>query len=372
MNDIENFVNYTCEEANCYTKVIKKSLNSYLFKYPCSSFTQCSPYKVTLHKGKYRFLLWGAQGGDARYLGKTQLRDKSGGRGAHVQGTLSIKTMTSLLFYIGGKGEDQSEIEPNAFGKGGYNGGGDGAPDPLDATYPESAAGGGGATDIRILHDSHEIESLKSRIAVAAGGGGACSTNDNYTACSISNDSDNSFLCLNDDVQFDYKGGPGGILFGYTYNLLTFGGKQNEGSFGNGSNGVSFDILKGGSIGGGGGGYYGGECIKSIKGFTQYYELGGAGGSSYISGYSGCDSVLGLPKNQVKHSHSSFHYSGYSFSNIKTFSGLDEFKSPNDELEKGHTGSGAILLKYLGPVSPNTVFCKRKLTNSFLFLVFII
>ena len=64
---IEELVNFTCEESNCYDKV-KKTANSYLFNYPCHSTTSCFPYKVVIHKGKYRFSLWGAQGGDARYI----------------------------------------------------------------------------------------------------------------------------------------------------------------------------------------------------------------------------------------------------------------------------------------------------------------
>ena len=164
--------------------------------------------------------------------------------------------------------------------------------------------------------------------------------------------------------------GPGGILFGYTYNLLTFRGNQSSGSFGNGQNGLSFSTKSGGTIGGG---YYGGSCIESNDSFiNEYFEIGGAGGSSYMSGYSGFDSVFASPINRIEHSNSRYHYSGYSFTNIKAFSGLDTFNNPSGDSEEGHTGSGAILLTYLGPYSSKTVFSECKKYHLALFFIFLI
>ena len=36
------------------------------FDYPCTSSTSCKPYTVFFFPGKYKFELYGAQGGDGR------------------------------------------------------------------------------------------------------------------------------------------------------------------------------------------------------------------------------------------------------------------------------------------------------------------
>ena len=61
---------------------------------------------------------------------------------------------------------------------GGFNGCGKGGVDYFDKTVnsPDSAAGGEGATDIRLQGDE-SIQALKSRIIVASGGGGGVSSN---------------------------------------------------------------------------------------------------------------------------------------------------------------------------------------------------
>ena len=183
MSDILRHVSYFCENSiqnnDCQSKVTKLESNKLLFEYPCESLTDCYPYKVNFGPGIYRFELWGAQGGDARYWNRVNIRPNSGGKGAFVSGYLKLPYSSSFYFYIGAKGEDQTGIKKGDFGKGGYNGGGNGGGEENDDSYPESSAGGGGATDIRIIHDSqNEVESLKSRIAVAAAGGGASSNNE--------------------------------------------------------------------------------------------------------------------------------------------------------------------------------------------------
>ena len=98
------------------------------------------------------------------------MRPESCGKGSYVSGIINFKTRTKLFLFIGAKGEDQTSLAKGAYGKGGYNGGGNGGADLADNEKPESAAGGGGSTDIRIIN-SQTIVGWKSRILVAAGGG---------------------------------------------------------------------------------------------------------------------------------------------------------------------------------------------------------
>ena len=178
MSDISKLVTYSCEsDHDCSSKVTLTG-NQFLFNYPCDSQYECHPYRVTFSSGVYHFDLWGAQGGDGRYWQVQTTQPDSGGKGAHVSGRLRIKSFSSFYFYIGGKGEDQTSTTNTAVTRGGFNGGGKGAFDNYDENFPESSAGGGGATDIRLIPESFgDIESLKSRIAVASGGGGAVSDN---------------------------------------------------------------------------------------------------------------------------------------------------------------------------------------------------
>ena len=114
---------------------------------------------------------------------------------------------------------------------GGFNGCGKGGVDYFDKTVnsPDSAAGGEGATDIRLQGDE-SIQALKSRIIVASGGGGGVSSNVERTG-----------------------GLPGGSIEGFSNGYLVLGGTQNKGHFGYGSDGYSFsesykNISTGGAV----------------------------------------------------------------------------------------------------------------------------
>ena len=94
---------------------------------------------------------WGAQGSDDH--------GRPGGKGAYTSGYLYLDEGESIYIYVGN--------QPTAKGAG-WNGGG--------AGY--SYYGGGGATDVRTVPTAtattwNELASLKSRIMVAGGGGGA-------------------------------------------------------------------------------------------------------------------------------------------------------------------------------------------------------
>ena len=373
---ISNYVHYfyTSDEKceSCENKVTQPKENQYLFDYPCDSTLFCSPFLVTLQPGKYRFELWGAQGGDSRYWNNITIRSDSGGKGAYVSGEIVFREYTTLYFYIGGRGEDQSEVEQFAFGHGGFNGGGNGGIDTYDEKEPESGAGGGGATDIRLIHHSQGgLASLKSRIAVASGGGGASSTPGER--CKVHIDLSKPIQCSNKNIFKDFHGGPAGALFGYTYNDYTFPPNQSLGLFGRGSDRINISNYSGGSVAGSGGGYYGGKCISNDElGDNTIIEIGGSGGSSFISGHQGCNSVLESPIDQLIPSNSKYHYSGYTFRNTEMKSGLEHFKNQYGDDEEGHKDSGAILLSFISPINIYTyhqISYFHLITFTYIFLI---
>ena len=240
--------------------------------------------------GLYWIELWGARGGT--------MSDYNGGKGGYTSGNIPLKAGEVLYFYLGGKG-NQEETATNT---GGYNGGGYSGYNPSSENYN---AGGGGSTDVRLVGGEwNNFNSLKSRIMVAAGGGGATKGEKGY-----------------------YTGGPGGGLIGqlgegvYTGTnsvVETTGATQTSGgtseyeynsSYGtnerNGKFGYAVQEITAGFGGGGGSGYYGGATS---------WGRGGSGGSSFISGHNGCDAILSTSTaTNIIHSGQSIHYSGYTF-----------------------------------------------------------
>ena len=223
---------------------------------------------------------------------------------------------------------------------------------------------------------------MKSRIIVAAGGGGAVSVN--ISECVYFNESETDLLCeyQETDILNDYKGGPGGSLFGYRVNDLTIPGSQTGKSFGKGLDGISLNLytfgtesFSGGSTGGGGGGYFGGITKSDLK-KTSYIHGGGAGGSSYVSGCIDCKSVNYLPLNDCRTSSNPVHYSNYIFKKIEMVSGINEMPLPyidqTDQIEIGHSGNGAVKITYLGPFQQGTCICQRHITFNIIYIIILI
>lgn len=92
------------------------------------------------------------------------------------------------------------------------------------------------------------------------------------------------------------------------------GGKEigTNGTFGIGGSSKQISSY----TGGGGGGYYGGASSND----GQNSVSSGSGGSSYISGMLGCNSV----DENGNHTNSRFHFSGYKFRNCVTYSGYND------------------------------------------------
>ena len=346
-------VNYTLQNASLGSLNVQKSENKLVFNYPCTSTVTCTPYIVSLPRGVYKISLWGAQGGSSRTVNDYAFLADSGGRGAFVSGKIKIFYDSKFFLYVGGQGEDLAVKDANAFGRGGFNGGGDGGYD-VNETFGESNSGGGGASDVRLIGED-SIEGYKSRIIVAGGGGSRLAHN--FTS---------KYRIDSKGVRYDFSVIPGdaGTLEGFSTNSFTVAGTQTSGCFGKGENGVNVDKYmaeKGGSIGGGGGGYYGGSHINASEvGNITEIESSGAGGSSFVSGCKGCNAVSRLPLNQVVHTNQNKHFSSLYFFDITMKSGKDEFKSPSDTDETGHHGNGAISITYISKVIPISCMYRRK------------
>ena len=290
------------------------------------SYDTYSYSEICLFPGLYRFELWGASGDDENH---------SYSRGAYVSGTIRFNEITDLYLYIGQHGRKGA---PNSF-----NGGGAGS---------QKGYSGGGATDIRLIpNKTGYIESLLSRIIVAAGGGGTA-RNVEYIDEIIDNTSDNSnaggLIGYKGELRWNRTHGHGVTITSAEGATQTKEGLNGEcfvsncdsnypqptdGKLGTGGNANNI------WGGGGGGGYFGGGA-----GYVQGGIIGGGGGgSSFVSGCVGCvalsvestfDGIIPLESNE--------HYSGKVFSDIVMKTGNDEFTSPQGDIEKGHFGNGAI------------------------------
>ena len=279
------------------------------------------PIEITLPAGIYQFECWGAQSSE---------HDKPdcAGKGAYTKGTIRLNHKKTLYLFIGEMGKPRRSYQIS------FNGGGSGQ------------YGGGGATDIRTIKGDtwDDFESLKSRIMVAAGGGGPDSAD---------------------------RGGAGGTIIGL--NSLSGHGKGatqtsggqgcHNGKFGQGGSELQ-DVGDDGN-GGGGAGYYGGGTSSEC---TTY---GAGGGSSFISGYPGCNAVdpKSTDRDHPNHLNSPFHYSGLFFTSSVMIPGNKSMPSPNSESQEiGHSGNGAIRIQFIDSVT--IINCKS--TRTYLVYMFVI
>ena len=269
--------------------------------------------------GTYKIELWGASGG-------SNFEEYPGGNGAYTTGVIELNYQDVLYVNVGGEGA----IANRSTALGGYNGGG--SSQVIGAG--DYAGSGGGSTDIRLVNDT-KFGGLKSRIMVAAGGGGAYHFQNGTTG-----------------ISYIGTGGAGGTLNGILPTIIrcdnrpniigtpstqTIGAENNvcssdlsveigsEAMFGQGSNGVTWSS-------GGGGGYYGGG---------SGYATGASGGSSYISGYLGCNAIAEeSTENNIIHTNQPNHYSNYIFTSSQMIAGNEEMPSPNNEIIIGNHGNG--------------------------------
>ena len=249
-----------------------------IIPYPCSLSCSCSPYLITLPRGRVSVTLFGASGG---YAGNIK-----GGKGGMINSIFTVDKMSKYYLYVGGKGANKGVTQ--TCGKAGYNGGGESA---------SNRGGGGGSTDLRTIKDD-----INSQVLVSGGGGSG----------------------YRQDSQYNNQGGDGGGLCGEIGSHDNAGSKPciatQEGCVnGKGTNNIGFrgngsSTTLGATYGGGGGGYYGG-------GSEEY--CGSSGGSSYSKfsnaktfpgvnigdGYAVIHYVRGLCTIRCRYSNNLFHIS---------------------------------------------------------------
>ena len=312
---------------------VVQHIKKYLFYSPCENSEECTPYKVTLSAGTYKFEAWGSSGSGT-----------NPGKGAFVEGTLVLLETKTLYFYIGTKsGFNSAKISSKRYS-------------------PRA----GGATDVRIdPGDWNDFGSLKSRILVAGGGGSA------EWKCSKGGDAGlNGTTGYGCSLESDSK---------YSEEIFCQGGTQTSGGSGSenaviyyaerpsfkGTFGSSGDNIVSDDFGGiGGGGYYGGASID--------YSGAGGGGSSFVSGHYGCDAIheSSSSKDSITHTHQSVHYSRLVFYHTKISDGTEVIPHYTQGFsEKGNTGVGAIRLTIIKKACTNRAV---RYDNTFLSSLFMI
>ncbi len=251
-------------------------------------YTGYSQIFTPTKNGYYKVELWGASGGIRTGEGYME------GKGAYVVGNIELAIDESLFVYVGQHPTYTTtscyETNPN---------------NSFNSSSLGACSGGGGATDIRLTSDAWDnFASLKSRIMVAAGGGGSI---------------------------YQGSGGFGGTLsggdgIGTSGNAVHFAGA--------GATQISTDFgIASRSTTIGGGGYYAGN---------PGYGGNAGGGSSFISGYYGCNAISEeSTENNIIHTGQPNHYSGLIFKNGMMRSGADEMPTHNGTSTMiGNSGNG--------------------------------
>ena len=290
---------------------------------------------------------WGAQGGTTT---------KSGGKGGYTSGNMALAKNTTIYIYVGENGNKANTTFVTAF-----NGGG------LTHGTSDSYSRGGGGTDFRLIGgDWDNDNSLRSRILVAGGGGGAGMSND----------------------EGILSGGHAGGLISYMNDAdktASYGqavADQTSGwRFGSGRPGYGCQAYSGS-----GGGWWGGKSSGQYDSDTDCngHGTGGhcgvtVGGSSYISGHTGAVGVTSTSDSSPKSgcttgttnnacsltpyinpaTGTSYTFTntlmidgaGYKWTNTKQ--GLQQMPNPAGGYYAsgvGHSGNGAARITYLGTV----------------------
>lgn len=236
-------------------------------------FTEASQSFVAPEAGYYKLEVWGARGGNAK--GGTGVYDGGGGLGSYSVGLTHLKANEKVYIYVGGGGNNMKPkgIEEKVGDS--YNGGGRATIQPWTGG-PLYAGGGGGATHISKT-DTLLKDTNVSDLIIAAGGGGAGTSND----CSLPGHRG----------QGGFAGGDTGTSGNsYVWSGGIGGSQQPMGDYTNScdvqTKSREYEIIPGYGQGcspnsqyryamrvAGGGGYYGGQC--GCHG-------GGGGGSGYI------------------------------------------------------------------------------------------
>ena len=314
----------TWEAGKAYTYNLSKTIPIANFDYT----GDVQSYTVPL-TGTYKIECWGAQGGSTY---------APGGKGGYTCGNLRLSKGIPLYIYVG---PTTSGISPV------FNCGSSASTGSSDVYVSP----GGGATDVRLQNgDWNDFNSLKSRIIVAAGGGGgvvyssspqivggyagglqagpvkyvyylgagSCPVFDSKNGVTVQTSTNGPIKDLSEEGYSNNNG----KLVTSTYSIF---GNYNNPPVGCGS------------------GYYGG--ISYGEGCTVY---NGMGGSSFISGYIGCNAIKeSSTVDNIVHTGLPDHYSGYIFANSIMIAGNAQMPSPRGSTETGHTGNGYARITFV-------------------------
>ena len=316
------------------------------------NFVKSSQEFIASCPGQYVVEAWGSSGG----IGSSYPTNISGqGKGAYTKGNVILNANDRLYIYTGEAGTVTSYSGLTK--QYGFNGGGYANVRPTD-TGGSNLSSGGGSTDIRTVTGNwNNDNSLRSRVMVAAGGAGG-----------------------------SYDGsepGSGGGLTGYN-GVKATGNWWREMDAGYGANQTapgqlswsSFLVIGGFGYGGtsSGGGSGGGAGGSGWYGGSGGYVQSGGGGSSYISGHTGCVAVTSTSSSSPKSgcttgtSNQSCSLSpyglsftdtvmidgaGYSWTTTKgSFMGQPQ---PDGTILTGRTGNGYARITYLGDNEYHTI-----------------
>lgn len=233
--------------------------------------------------------------------------------GSYTSGFISLNKDKIIYVYVG-----QSGISNIMTANQSWNGGG-----AVTSGYSDgNNFSGGGATDFRLVSGNwDDFSSLKSRIMVAGGGGGVVSA-------------------------YDRLGFAGGLESIDSRHL--FNGQEFIALKATQTSGYKFGIGASGDRTGGGGGYYGGNTTSQILNTSRTDHCASSGGSSFISGYPGCNAIKeSSTESNIVHSDSPNHYSGYIFSNSVMLAGNAVMPSPSGGTETGHSGDGYCIISWI-------------------------
>ena len=286
----------------------------------------------------YKIECWGASGREFSSGAGTGIP----GKGGYSKGIISLAKDKVLYVYVGEQGT--SEPASNEAFRGGWNGGG----------YGYGGSGGGGASDVRIIRHTENdgwsgINSLRSRIIVAAGGGG-CNSYDGgnlggFGGGLVGGFSEGRSYSRNEFRATGATQTQGGIdpvtngtLINYTYSAKINSGKAiYSGTFGYANIPFGESIYWGG---GGGGGWYGGGV-----GHGQ----GGSGGSSFVSGMEGCVAMSSTGTQDPNINYQTINGTSYIFTSATTVDGGSVMPKPRGGAENGHFGDGYIMITWFSP-----------------------
>lgn len=333
-------ISYKLSKTGIGALNVSRNLDQFTFGFPCQeSQLDCSPYTVNLSPGSYRIESRGSVGTRQASDPNNLIVGGTPGLGGYTSGILNLNIKLTLYLFIGSNSRFNNVIK--------------------------TAAGnpGGGASDVRLYVNSNfdwfDDKSLRSRIMVAGGGGGA-------------------------EWNMSIGGNAGGLEGGTSISQCTSkglcpgvnatGGTQTRGGISSTDNswkhvdgafGSVQIVINSTDMGGyGGNGYFSGGSLD--------WAGAGGDGSSFISGFDGCIALLDENSSTLSQN-SSIHYSGYFFESPSMQRGNTSmpFYYNKNAHGIGNKGRGCIritILNYLFTCHNNIYFNFRFLTHVFVLI----